>query len=261
MHPFIRIGPFRVGLYGLMIVAGFLVATAVACLRARRRGGSAVMVIMLAAVVYGSAILGAKLGYWFTAYEGGIGQFFRDLFSGNFMPIIFGGLVFYGGLILAVIMACLTIKWVKLDFVLYSEAIVPVIPLGHAFGRVGCLLAGCCYGIPYEGFLHVHYPVIEDWPLPVGNRFPVQPLEALLDVILFAVLCVYTRRRRRKYDVLIAYMMGYSVIRFFDEFLRGDAERGIYAGLASSQWISIGIVLAALVLLLVRKPQPEVTNT
>lgn len=251
MHPFLQIGELRFSLYALMIILGVLVASAVSCLRAHKRGGSAVMVIMIAAIVYGSALIGAKLGYYFTAYEGGIIQAIRDLFTGNFAALMNSGLVFYGGFILALIAACVTIRLAKLDFTLYSEAIVPTIALGHAFGRIGCLLAGCCYGIPYEGPLHVHYPLIEGWdPPPAGGRFPIQPFEAVLNVMLFLALSFYTRKRRPKYHVLFAYMIGYGFIRFFDEFLRGDAERGIHAGLSSSQWISVGVVLFCLFMLL-----------
>lgn len=254
--PFFSLAGKQIGLYSCMMMLGMLTASAVSCLRAKKRGGDPYMVCVIAAVVYGAAIVGAWLGYVFTAYEGSIVGFVRDIFTpGRGLEYAFThtGLVFYGGLILALLMACLTIHLLKLDFRLYSEAIVPTIGLGHAFGRVGCLLGGCCYGIAYEGPLHVTYHAVEGWnyPTAVGGRFPVQPLESCLDLILFGLLCWYTHKPRPKYAVLVAYLLGYAVIRFSDEFLRGDLERGIYGGLSSSQWISLIMVLVSAVILAV----------
>ncbi len=255
-RPFVNVLGRQFGFYGIMMMLGLLSAAAVSCLRARKRGGDPVMVILLAAVVFAGAIVGAWLGYLFTAYEGGIAGVFRDLFAeGKGVVYVFSrtGLVFYGGLILALILALIAIRLLKLDFVVYTEALIPTIGLGHALGRVGCLLAGCCYGIPWDGPLQVVYHAVPDWPQipPAHGRFPVQPLESVLDLILFGLLCLYTRKRRPRYAVLVAYLLGYAVIRFSDEFLRGDLERGIHGALSSSQWISLGMVAVSAVILAV----------
>lgn len=159
------------------------------------------------------------------------------------------GLVFYGGLFGVIF----TLMWLTAkDPDLRERAFrlaVPAMPLFHVFGRVGCFLAGCCYGRELAG------------PLTVGplelTRVPVQLMEALAELFLFALLMLLERKAPGA-DPLRVYLTLYALIRFCDEFLRGDTVRGIFFGLSTAQWISLMIlaVYAAKLFLPPKKPSP-----
>ena len=113
------------------------------------------------------------------------------------------------------------------------EISVPAMPLFHAFGRIGCFLAGCCYGKKLST------------PIVIGTiefaRIPVQIIESMAEFILFIVLFILSKKNR-DIDLLRIYLVIYAVIRFADEFLRGDKIRGIYGGVSTAQWISLIIL-------------------
>ena len=136
------------------------------------------------------------------------------------------------------------------------NAIVPCIPLGHAIGRVGCLFAGCCYGLPYNGIGAIHLN-------PVGIThpvFPVQLLEAVLNLILSGCLLLYSRKKPSGYSLLFLYLICYAVIRFLLEFLRGDQIRGLFIGLSTSQWISLLMLLSGSLLLFLAHTHKKMGN-
>lgn len=240
MYPFISIGRFQLSLYGLCMATGILIAGFLACRRAARRGGEDTMVLALAAAGVGLGLLGAYVTYFIVSYPGGVPALFQEMRAGDFHGLGEGGLVFYGGLIPAAAGVLLMARLLHLDLGLYLDAMVPCVPLGHAFGRLGCTFAGCCYGIDYTGVgaLHTAYA-------PEHTHFPVQPLEAALNVLLFLALARFTKNRRRGMKTLWAYLAGYGVIRFGLEFLRGDLIRGVYGTFSTSQWISLALVALA----------------
>jgi len=238
MYPFVSIGGFELSLYGVCVAAGILIASILACRRAVRRGGEETMVIALAAAAVGLGLFGAYATYFIVSYPGGVPALIREMSAGDFHGLKEGGLVFYGGLIPAAAGVMLMARLLKLDLGLYLDAMVPCVPLGHAFGRLGCTFAGCCYGIDYAGFA-----ALRSVYAPEHTHFPVQPLEAALNVLLFAALARFTKNRRRGLTALWAYLIGYGVIRFGLEFLRGDLIRGVYGVFSTSQWISLAMIL------------------
>jgi phosphatidylglycerol:prolipoprotein diacylglycerol transferase len=117
------------------------------------------------------------------------------------------------------------------------DFVVPAIPLFHFFGRIGCFLAGCCFGIESSfGFTFNHSIVDEANGI---NRFPVQLLEAFINILLFFILDVFRRKKLFKQNIIYLYLLLYSFARFFIEFLRGDVYRGFFFVLSTSQIISI----------------------
>ena len=106
--------------------------------------------------------------------------------------------------------------------------------MGHGIGRIGCFLAGCCYGSETDSLIAVSFHGHE--------RYPVQLIEASGLFILY----FFSRnllKRKMKVKAIYLYLIGYSFLRFGNEFLRGDEIRGLYSGLATSQWISLAIIL------------------
>lgn len=154
--------------------------------------------------------------------------------------LIQGGFVFYGGLIGGLIGAWASCRYFHFDLHTTFNVLVPVLPLVHGFGRIGCSLAGCCYGVETDSPFHIIYHNSLYAPL---NKplFPVQPLEAGLLFVLFIgmVLAVFKYKTDK---ALILYLFSYSLIRFILEYFRGDAARGIWLHLSTSQWISLAIL-------------------
>ncbi len=106
-------------------------------------------------------------------------------------------------------------------------------PLFHAFGRVGCFLAGCCYGKKLERTITILNGIRLE-------RIPIQLIEAIFEFLLFIILTVI-RKKDDNVNILRIYLMSYSAFRFLDEFFRGDEIRGIFFGLSTAQWISLVI--------------------
>lgn len=199
------------------------------------------------------ALVGAKLLYLITSVEVyWLPQLsFWDNMKYWFLLISGGGLVFYGGLIGALLGA--------LRYVLHFRAPVSTmldlgfagVPLFHAFGRIGCFLAGCCYGVEYHGVLAVTFPEgnLGNAPADV-ELLPVQLVEVALNLTLWAALTVIYRHSSRRWLTSGLYLTCYGVIRFILEYFRGDLIRGSVLSLSSSQFISIFIAAAGVLLLI-----------
>ena len=170
----------------------------------------------------------------------------------DFWSVISEGMVFYGGLIGGLLGVFICAKRKNESFFDYMDYFAPAFCLAHAGGRIGCLLAGCCYGIKWQGALAVH--------LNGADRLPVQPMEAIFLVLLSGFLTLLFIRRRRRGLVAGAYLTLYSVWRFIIEFFRGDPERGFLGKLSTSQWISI-VTLAGGILLIVLSRKWIITRT
>lgn len=179
--------------------------------------------------------------------------------SGNFaalVKILSNGMVFYGGLFGALLAMTIYIRRYQLDRNLYFDYLVPLFPLFHAFGRIGCFLTGCCHGKVSEtlGIAFAHSTSAENG-IPY---FPIQLVCAAGNLVLFLVLLYYEQRHHGEGKTLDFYLTCYAIGRFFIEFFRGDTIRGILFGLSTSQWISI-LILSALVIrvhISRRKKQP-----
>ena len=145
-----------------------------------------------------------------------------------------GGLVFYGGLIAAV---CSFLVWWRVrreDFFATADILTVALPLGHAFGRLGCFFNGCCWGRASDAWYAVRFPATSFCgPDPV---IPTQLFESAALFALFAALYLVYRRYRRYTTAL--YLMAYGVIRFNIEFLRAD-DRPDLCGLSSAQVVSL----------------------
>ncbi len=158
---------------------------------------------------------------------------------------IFGGSVFYGGLIGGLGAGYLAAHLMKLNIIKFSDIGATTIPLFHFFGRIGCFLSGCCFGIECKHGFEYNYSIVE--MANGATRFPVQLVEASLNLIIFIILFIFLKKEKFKGHLMKIYLGSYAVIRFILEFARGDAYRGIYGPFSTSQWISIGILVAVVI--------------
>ena len=192
--------------------------------------------------------IGAKV--FFLIYSSG-DEFVR--YSGASEFWFGGGFVFYGGLIFGTLFILLWTTLLKKFPLSQTYLFLPALCFGHAVGRVGCLLAGCCFGtasqIPWSVHLHG------------AERHPVQIYESLLVFCLGLFLHRLITKNTRPLTVTLTYFSGYSLFRFLFEFFRGDIVRGVHAfGLSTSQFISIAlfIVMAAVLMYLKVSTKKEI---
>ena len=239
MFPYIRLWGLAIPTYGVLFVAGIALACLLAWWRARRAGLALDDLVVIAAVAIGLGLVGAKLLFFITSVPFSV--LVDSLVRGDWSIIAKSGLVFYGGLLGGALGAFWGARLVKARLGDYCDVLVPCIPLAHAFGRVGCFSSGCCYGMPYDGPGAVVYSQAVGGA-PAGiPLFPVQLVEAGLNLLVCAGLLWFLRRLRPRWASLGLYLMVYAVERFGLEFLRYDAIRGVFWGVSSSQWISIGL--------------------
>lgn len=251
MHPIFHLGVIELPAYGSVIFIGLVLGTVIAMLTAKRYGVERLDVMLSTILATIGLLIGAKIIYMISVLPE-IARNFHYVKSHVFQTIIymFSGYVFYGGLIGALFAYYFYCWWFKIPFGALINVITPLIPFVHAFGRIGCFLGGCCYGIPYYGKLAIHYhynefePKLNEYP-----RFPVQLTESLINFIFFVILILYSKKRRPDGSILGIYLIGYAIIRFSLEFLRGDVERGIWFGVSTSQWISLILIPVGIAIL------------
>jgi len=233
------IGPVTIYGYGLMIGLGVLFCILMGMQRAKKHGLKEEAVIDIA--IYGLIIgfLGAKFLYVIVEWEA---------FLKNPMSVLgTEGFVVYGGISAGVIAAIVYCKIKKLKFLEYFDLLSASIALAQGFGRIGCFLAGCCYGRETDSCLGVVFPAGSIAPAGV-KVLPTQLFSSAGDFAIMAFLLWHYKRRKYVGDTGFLYMLLYGIGRFFIEMLRND-NRGAVGALSTSQFISIFIVTAALLLL------------
>lgn len=250
MYPYIYIFDRQIGTYGLCMLLGFYLAAICAMKRGKPLGLKLEDLIIVAAMTFAGAIVGGGLLFVFVTYP--MEQIIAFIRNGDFR-FLASGIVFYGGLIGGVLCALLAVRITKCKFAVIERAVVPFVPLGHAVGRIGCVLAGCCHGFPYDGPLALYYPNSLTGLSPDQGYFPVQPLESVINVLICVILLLAQKKLKRVTDTLFMYLGLYAISRFFLEMLRGDAIRGLWNGLSTSQYISIALLAVAVAGLLWRK--------
>ena len=246
MHPILfHLGSFPVHSYGVMIALAFLAGLWTATLRARREkiSGETIADVTLWLMVGG--IIGARIVYVATYWR----EEFADQPLSEIFKIYHGGLVYYGGLIGAMIAGMIYIRWKKLPLWKIADVLAPSCALGNVFGRIGCLLNGCCYGRACSLPWAISFPADN----PLGSpTYPVHPTEiydALLNFGVYLFLAWLFRRIKFDGQIFTTYLLCYAVTRSFVEYFRGDYTNLHYhLGLTPAQWISVPIFVAGLAL-------------
>ncbi len=239
---------FTIPSYGFCIALGIVLSNLLALIIAKKKGLSSDDLLLIECYSALGMIFFAKLLYIIVSIK--YIDFSRLLEPEYLLMLIRGGFVFYGGLFGAFIGAFLVRKIHKVDIGKYLNNFMYMIPLAHAFGRIGCFMAGCCYGAPYSGRLAVVFPQGSFAPAGVP-LFPIQLVESVCLFLLATVLFILSYKGKEKGNILM-YLAAYSLIRFVLEYYRYDAVRGIVWIFSVSQWISI-VIWVILFLLLYEK--------
>jgi phosphatidylglycerol:prolipoprotein diacylglycerol transferase len=292
MHPYlVKIplpggGTLKVASYGFLIMVGFLLALYLAQRRARRVGVSPNDLFDSAVAMLIAGIVGARLFF--------VIEFWDHLKFGEnpieILRIDKGGLVFYGGLIGGGVALLIMVLRRKMPFRATLGVVSSVIPLGHAFGRLGCFFNGCCYGWITRSFLGVRFPRIMEegniqathlnvghmhitgsppfidhltrtpplvdktalWSLPVH---PTQLYAVGYNLLIFAFLTWMLPRRWRAGEMAWLYGIFYGSFRFANEMLR--VTEPLFWGLTVAQWICLPLVLFALTMFAWQRSKPH----
>lgn len=282
-EPF-HLGPLRIAPYGIMVALGLLAAIVLGGRenqRIRLMTPELFEKVALWTVLWGLIV--SRLFYVLTDLGRFMGQ------PSSIFAIWEGGLVFYGGPIGSVFyltyhfvlrrsgpregtqVATYKEGWQRL--LQFFDLGAPMLALAHAFGRIGCLCAGCCFGAAHDGSFALHYP--EGSPAFVAGglgRYPIPLVESAIEATLCLWLLNLRLKKRFHGQVMLHYVMIYPAARFVLEMFRGDAVRGYIARLSTpglnealgldpsvpvllttSQFISIIVVAAAIVLIFIGK--------
>ncbi len=249
MYPrLLELGPITLYSYGVLLAAAYLLGLKLAMVRARRAGLDPARVMDLGIYIIISALVGAKLMLLVVDFR---------YFASNpreLLDLLRSGGVFYGGLILAVVVAFWYMARHRLPLWRTSDMFAPGIALGHVVGRLGCLLAGCCFGRPTE----LPWAITFTDPFAASNvgtplNVPLHPTQlyeagAELAILLF-LLATETRGKTFPGRTFWGYLLLYGVSRFVIEFFRGDDRGMVFDTLSTSQFVSVLLVPLSVLML------------
>lgn len=238
-----QFGSLTVAWYGVLVALGFLAGLWTASRRALRQNVSPELIMDLGPWLLIGALVGARTLYVYSYWE-------QDFANAPFYEIFMvqhGGLVYYGGLIGSSLACILYVKWKKLALWGLADILAPSVALGYVFGRLGCLMNGCCYGrettcpwgiqFPYG---HASYPHF---------IHPTQIYDSLLNLLFYGALAWLFRHKKFNGQVFAVYLIGYAVLRSFVESFRGDYPVYYLGGWATpAQLLSVGIALIGILL-------------
>ena len=250
MHPrLLELGPVSIHTYGVLLAAAYLTGLWFAARRACARGLDGDRVTDLGIYVIVSALVGAKLLLIVVEFD----HFRRD--PSEIWTVLRSGGVFYGGLLLAVGVAFWQIRRHRLPVWTTCDAFAPGIALGQAVGRIGCLMAGCCYGAPTG----LPWGVTFTDPLAASNTgapldvslHPTQLYESGAALAILGLLLLAERRGPAPPGrTFWTYLLLYPAARFGIELFRGDPRGAVFEILSTSQFVSLLLVPLAVVMLL-----------
>jgi phosphatidylglycerol:prolipoprotein diacylglycerol transferase len=241
---FFELGPVPIGTYGVALVIAFLAGIWLAVKRGQTVGIPANKVMDLSVWLLVGAIVGAKLLLLIVDWR---------IYADNpklLLGIFRLGGVYYGGLILSVLCGLWYVRRNGLDTWKVADVLAPSIALGQAIGRIGCFLAGCCWGKTCDHGWAVTFTdprAHENVGVPLHLPLhPTQLYSSLNALVLFGLLLWIARHKRFDGQVFWSYVALYSVTRSLIEFFRGDHRGSLFGGaLSTSQFVSLLLLITA----------------
>lgn len=255
MHPILfhfpdwlpLIGGKAIHTYGALVALGFFLGLSWIKYESKRVGINVNKMVDLFFYIVLSGMIGSRVMYVLIS----VPEWWRD-------PLVFirfweGGLVFYGGFILATITIIYFSKKMGHSFFEIADVIIPGLALGHSIGRLGCFAAGCCYGKAADAhaFFSVTFPKLENSIAPFDHAvYPTQLFEFGAEFIIFLILIFFRKVKKFTGEIFLLYITVYPLVRSIIEIYRGDKIRGfvIDGVLSTSQFISLIWALIALFL-------------
>lgn len=254
MHPeLFHIGRFSLRSYGVMLAIAFLVGILLAIKRASKRGISPKFMNDLSFIIVIASIIGSRFFYV---------VFHLDEFRGHWLDIIspvqsdgscgIAGLSMLGGVVLALLSGIFYAAYKRVDIYDLGDSVAPSIALGFGFGRIGCFLNGCCFGLPTSSKLGVIFPPGS----PAGETFPQTPLiptqlyASALGFIIFALLLLIERIAKPPKGVIFGlFLLLYGIDRFWLDTIRYYETNAIFASFGSFRLTYNQIIVVVLAIL------------
>jgi len=239
------VGPLAMPTYGILLVLGMLAGLWIVTRQARKAGLVPETITDMAVYAIIAGLIGAKVLLLIVEWP------FYSRNPRELLSLFQSGGVFYGGLLGAIPVAFWYARRHQLDGWKTADVLAPGVAVGQAIGRMGCFMAGCCYGKPTsvpwavtftDVFANRNVGTPLDTPL-----HPTQIYESLACFLILGILLWMAPRKRFHGQVVLAYVVLYAVARFVVEMFRGDAIRGFVFGgrLSTSQFIALLMVAAA----------------
>lgn len=241
-----QVGPAALQTYTVALSLAFFAGLGLWIREARRVSISPEKIVNLSLGAFLAGLVGGRLLFlvtqWSRIAEGEV----------HIWALWEGGLVFLGGFLGGTAFLYWAAPRAGISRRIAFDTLAPALAVAHAIGRLGCFANGCCHGnfCPYPWAVTYENPLAAARPLHVPLH-PTQIYESLSLLILAAVLLRWNRRPgafTQRISSLQIYLIGYGIFRFALEFYRGDSWRGKWFGLSTSQWLSLGMILFAIVL-------------
>jgi phosphatidylglycerol:prolipoprotein diacylglycerol transferase len=239
---------FHLPTYGLLVAIAFLTGLAISARLARRAGLDSEVVLNLGVYCAMAGIGGAKLLMILVDWD----EYAHNPGSLFSLATLQAAGIFYGGLIAALITAFFYMRHKGLPMLATMDVLAPGAAIGHAIGRLGCFAAGCCWGSE----THVPWAVVFSRPeahelvgVPLGVPLhPTQLYESIAEAIIFLFLYRRIAKPHRPGAIVGLYLVLYSTVRFFDDFLRDPQQPNPFGGpFNNAQWISLALIASVLV--------------
>ncbi len=250
MHPdLFSIGPLTVHTYGLFVAAGVIIGIFTAVRLGKSNGMPAEQIMDMGFILVLSGIIGSRLVYVIIDFSHYLANPL-DIFK-----LWQGGLVFSGGLVAVIIVLIWYARRKNLSLWVIGDVWAPAAAIGQAIGRVGCFMAGCCYGKPTD----ISWAVVFTNPKSIAMlNIPLHPTQiysSLSGLIIFIILVVLGLKKKFNGQVFLWFLILHSISRLIIERFRGDDRGMIFAyNLTTTQLLTLLILIAAVVALFIIKP-------
>lgn len=250
MHPILfKLGPITIYTSGVFVFLGALVGYLVCRVEAKKEGipEQTFLIIFFWSLVFG--FLGGKIAYVLVVSR---------IFLNNPLSVVFsrGGFIYYGGIILGTFTIFILTKKYKISFLKFADIAYLVVPLGLAFGRIGCFFYGCCYGKPTTSSIGILFPRESPAGLLGVKVIPTQLISAVFLLLLFFLLLFFKKKKKFNGQIFLAYIFFYGIFRFIIEFYRGDSRQEVFS-LSTSGFISLILVILSIFLYFLWRRRPS----
>lgn len=248
MHPVLfKIGSIPIYSWGFMLAIAVIVSVYGVGRLFEQEGYDKNQVVDLVLVLVIVGVIGSRIAH-ILVYE-------RAEFIANPLSVLsvsggISGLIWYGGLIAAVIPFVIYIKKNNWNFWRVADMLAPFVALGYAIVRIGCFLNGCCYGAVTNSACGVVFPYVDNF-----TRFPTQIYSSLINLFLFGLLIWFYPRRQYTGQVFSFYLIGYAIYRFIIEIFRESTI--MYGPLTLGQVYTLILLVIGIILWLWRRKVNE----
>ena len=249
MHPdLINLGPLTIHTYGLFVALGFITALLITIKIGRTEGFDAQRVLDMGFIMILCGLIGSRVTYVLM----NLSYYFRQPL--DFFRIWEGGLVFSGGLITAALAMIWYARKNNLSYWRIGDLWAPALAVGQALGRIGCFMAGCCYGRPTDlscGIVFTDPKSLAPLNIPLH---PTQLYSALSGFLVFVVLLLIRKRKNFEGQVFLWFLVLHSTARIYIERFRGDLETIFPSSeMTLTQLLALCVLIIAVVFIYILK--------